>query len=123
MSYNLFLDDERIPSDVYWVSIGIGPWVIVRDYDQFCDYIDAFGIPDKVSFDHDLAQAHYQAYMLGSEDYGPEQTGLHCAKTLVDECHERGVAFPPYTVHSMNTVGKVNIINYIENARERGFIK
>ncbi len=123
MTYNLFLDDERIPRDVTWVDIGLGPWVIVRNYDEFCNYIDAFGIPDKVSFDHDLADVHYQACFTGSGDYGPEHTGLHCAKMLVDECHERGVPFPPYTVHSMNPVGRENIQKYIEFAREKGFIQ
>jgi len=62
----LFLDDIRIPKD----AIGLVPsnlnqfyfendWVIVRSFLEFCNYIQKFGLPDFISFDHDLADEHY----------------------------------------------------------------
>ena len=63
---NLFLDDIRIPKD----AIGLVPsnlnqfywgddWVVVRDYNSFCNHIIKNGLPDFISFDHDLADSHY----------------------------------------------------------------
>lgn len=122
LRYNLFLDDERMPSDVVWCAIGLGPWVIVRSYEEFRDYIKKNGIPHRVSFDHDLCDAHYQACFAGSHDYGPEKTGYDAAKWLVFHCGER-CPFPDYTVHSMNPIGRENITSFIENARKAGVIQ
>ncbi len=63
MSYNLFLDDFRMPADVvlympkcaYYTD---REWVIVRSYDEFVKTIEEMGIPQAVSFDHDLADEH-----------------------------------------------------------------
>ena len=69
----LFLDDIRIPKD----AIGLVPdkynqfyfsndWEIVTNYDDFVEYIELNGVPKFVSFDHDLADFHYD---LKPEDY------------------------------------------------------
>jgi len=58
----LFLDDIRSPKD----AIGLVPshmnqfywsndWDVVRSHDEFVDFIEKNGVPDFVSFDHDLA--------------------------------------------------------------------
>ena len=73
-------------------------------------------------FDHDLADQHYQAMSAGSDDYGPEKTGYHCAVWLVDFCHENELSFPDYVVHSMNPVGSLKIHAYIKSARENNYI-
>jgi len=122
LTYNLFLDDERMPKDVTWTSIGLGPWVIVRSYEEFRDHIKKNGIPSRVSFDHDLADAHYQACFTGSHDYGPEKTGYDAAKWLVLHCSGRYV-FPEYTIHSMNPIGRENIDRFIQNAYRVGAIQ
>ncbi len=44
-----------------------------------------------------------------------EKTGYDCAKWLVEYCMNKGVKHPPYMVHSMNPVGKQNIISYVES--------
>ena len=54
MSYKLFLDDVRNPRDVKWAEMPLGPWVIVRNYDDFVKYITSNGLPEFVAFDHDL---------------------------------------------------------------------
>ena len=100
----LFLDDERIPADVTWVS-GFDPnlpWHIVRSYDEAVSYVEQNGIPNVVSFDHDL---------------GSDYTGLSFAFWLAS--HDLDYHTMPddfsYMVHSMNPVGKVNIIGTLES--------
>lgn len=83
----LFLDDCRKAPDY--------TWDVVRNYDQFVAYIQLHGVPDIISFDHDLGQ-----------EESVEKTGYDCAKWLV----ERGLLpSKGYYVHSMNPVGKDNI--------------
>lgn len=124
MSYKLFLDDERIPQKVTWTKLPLGPWVIVRNYDQFVKYITANGLPSFVSFDHDLADEHYPCFEpnggIGnmktiSYDKYKEKTGYDCAKWMCDYCMEHDLDFPEYQVHSMNPIGAENIRGYIEN--------
>lgn len=142
MRYNLFLDDERIPYDVTWVKLPGNMYsdhVIVRSYNEFAKHIISFGLPDSVSFDHDLADEHYE--VMANEvsasqsysafvnddfggldlkfDYGTEKTGYDCAKWLVDFCIDRGLKFPAYTVHSMNPIGAKRIGDYIELAKTK----
>ena len=144
MRYHLFLDDERNVSDVTWVSLPRNVnWVVVRNYDEFVKTITSFGLPEYVTFDHDLADEHYKhmltdntlhnaenkfkIWMPGGEendgltlefDYGKEKTGYDCAKWLVEFCMDRELTFPPYEVHSMNPVGKQRIIGYVEGYKK-----
>lgn len=113
MSYKIFLDDVRMPRDVTWVNMPLGPWSIARNYDQFIGVIKSIGLPDFISFDHDLADEHYGG---GAKyDQYVEKTGYECAKWLVDYCIEHKLTMPGYQVHSLNPIGKENIIKYIEN--------
>jgi hypothetical protein len=125
---NLFLDDFREPLNcVSYMSARIGAqssvystedWDIVRDYNEFVKWIEINGIPDMVSFDHDLADDHYDPAMCGDgEDYPTEfkeKTGLDCAIYLVEYCNKNQSKFPKHFIHSMNPVGSDRIKNYIE---------
>jgi len=101
MSYNLFLDDERIPTDVTWENIPhTVPWMVVHSYDEFVKTVDTLGCPDMVSFDHDLGDFRRER----------EMTGLDCARYLIQFCRNRGIDLPSrYWVHSMSPVGAMNI--------------
>lgn len=131
----LFLDDFRIPKDAinlvptklnkfYWEN----DWFVVKTYNEFVDFIQKNGLPTFVSFDHDLADFHY--------DYNPdefegmseeelflrfgsvEKTGMDCARWLVDYCYENKLVLPDYVVHSANPMGKINIQKFLENAEK-----
>jgi hypothetical protein len=124
MSYNLFLDDERRPSQVTWVELPLVEWTIVRNYDAFVRVISSLGMPKRISFDHDLAAEHYRHSMYaGDKHYNnyysdgtfKEKTGYECAKWLVRYCAERGEPVPEYYVHTMNPIGKENIISVLES--------
>ena len=131
----LFLDDIRVPKD----AIGLVPsnmnqfywennWVVVRNYDEFRNYIEKNGLPDFISFDHDLADFHYdlkpEDYDSMSEDdmvrkFGSmEKTGFDCAKWLVDWCLENSLKLPDFVVHSANPIGKQKIQSYLYNAKK-----
>ena len=124
MSYNLFLDDERYPRKVTWVDLPLVEWVIVRNYNQFVNKIKTDGLPDRISFDHDLSYEHYPCSEpdggIGNPKNIPyqsykEKTGMDCAIFLVEYCREKKLNIPTYYVHSMNPIGKSNIISYIKS--------
>ena len=89
-------------------------WVIVRSYDEFVNHITENGIPDLISFDHDLGIEHIQYYFNNVV----EKTGKDCAKWLVDYCIDNQLELPKYYVHSANPIGRQNIINYLENFKK-----
>ena len=74
------------------------PWTIVRTFDQFKEYILTQGLPDIISFDHDL-------YITDKT----ESTGRDCAKWLLEYCLTNNMIPPKVYIHSMNTVGAKNI--------------
>ena len=112
--YNLFLDDRREPHK--FLNDYIRAWVVVRTYSEFCKTITEQGLPGFVSYDHDLADEHF----VQSVDYTKfkERTGYDCAKWLVEYCERYKVSLPQYQVHSMNPVGKENIISLLENYKK-----
>lgn len=72
----LFLDDERDPPD--------SSWAVVRNYASFAAYLQEHGVPDVISFDHDLAEEHYEACFAGVENaLFQEKTGYDCACLLL----------------------------------------
>ena len=133
MTYHLFLDDERFPGQVTWVSNPFAVYEIVRSYDEFTKHISTWGVPKFVTFDHDLSDEHYEQMLIDCEkqllfsvkqpiedhDYGPEKTGYDCAKWLVQYCIDNETKFPEYNVHSMNPVGAERIKQYIEWAKTK----
>jgi hypothetical protein len=122
----LFLDDIRIPKDCanglvpshlnkfYWEN----DWSIVRSYNEFVDWIQKNGLPDFISFDHDLADVHYiMDFSKHSDNQGTEKTGYDAAKWLGDYCLDNKCKLPNFIVHSQNPVGKANIQGYLDNVR------
>lgn len=103
MTYNLFLDDYRDPPKGR-------DWIVASDYNAFCEIIQRLGVPQFISFDHDLADVHY-GHLEGVIPYNDftEKTGYHCAMWLIEYCRENGCDIPPCNVHSMNPVGAQNI--------------
>jgi hypothetical protein len=98
----LFLDDTRNAPDF--------TWDVVRSYEQFVAHVQLHGVPDVISFDHDLGFEHYpfNEESPGKEipyDTYKEKTGYHCAKWLIEN-HKLPAQ---YIVHSLNPVGAANI--------------
>ena len=126
----LFLDDIRMPKDcanglvpsqmskIYWDD----DWFIVRNFKQFIDWISENGLPDFISFDHDLADIHYTIdysdinWPYSNPDM--EKTGYDCAKWLGNYCLDKNLSLPDFIVHSQNPVGKMNINSYLQNVKK-----
>ena len=72
----------------------------VYSYEEFVDYLEREGLPDFISFDHDL---------------GEDLSGYDCAKYLVEYCLTHKLPLPNYQVHSQNPVGKENIERLLDN--------
>lgn len=121
MNYNLFLDDFRHPYDAFLITQHVSysreKWVIVRNYNQFIKHIKKNGLPEIVSFDHDLGDEHYDIchntdltlneYYLTNDR---EMTGYDCAKWLINYCIENKKELPEtILIHSANPAGKQNI--------------
>ena len=113
MSYKLYLDDFRDPMDsLYYKGFPIyaDDWIVVRDYNEFVKYVEEHGIPEAVSFDHDLNDAHYEKTSFDYDDETQEKTGYHCAKWLIYYCMDNKKELPAIIlVHSMNPAGSQNI--------------
>jgi len=98
--------------------------ILVTNYDEFVECIKNNGIPEKIWYDHDLGIEHYPCSEPDGGISNPieipydsytEKTGFDCAKWLVEYCADKNIIHPPFYVHSMNPIGKYNIISYIES--------
>jgi hypothetical protein len=129
-TYNLFLDDVRMPSDcltyMYDPRYGTREWVIVRSHEEFVSvFLHRWSngeFPELVSFDHDLADEHYDPSMYhGEEKYNEaeskftEKTGNESAKFFVQFCIDQSIALPECLVHSMNPIGRDKIKNTLKD--------
>ena len=100
----VFLDDERIPQ---FISNKIPnfdsyEWIVIRNYFEFTEFVDKnIGRISLVSFDHDIDSL--------------EWNGKDAADYLKDVCMDNNVTLPDFIVHSMNPIGKGNIIGLYKN--------
>lgn len=127
---NLILDDER---DVIGVAHCVlnpnmylnADWDIVKSYDEFVEYILKNGLPNIISYDHDLAGEHYANGASHEDDEGrryqgfnydivKEKTGYHAVLWLIDYCIENKVKMPESYAHSMNPYGRMKIRSAID---------
>lgn len=123
VEYNLFLDDERVPSDAQeytkWVY-NDKEWLVVRNYEQFCEAIKQFGMPRIVSFDHDLKPNHIPPrYMWDNYELSKRwqdenlnvfsKTGRKCAEYLIGATGVLDKKPTGVWIHSQNPVGSDKI--------------
>lgn len=110
--YNLFLDDQC--SD-YSLNTGkpvrdaesIDPsrkYVLIDQYSKAIEYINQYGCPVFISFDHDLGEN--------------EPTGFDFAKELIERDLDNPGWIPTnfnFKVHSANPIGKLKIESLLNN--------
>lgn len=128
----LWLDDLRNPFLGDWIDKYVpnfdGAIIWVLNYEQFTQWIMVNGLPEIISFDHDLADEHYTPeeywhdYQISKEYQDAqnytEKTGKDCAKWLVDYCIDNNLKLPNFVVHSHNPVGADNIKNLLNSFKE-----
>jgi len=106
--WKLYIDDLRTPPD--------DSYIIARTVEEAQILIQQFGMPNFISFDHDLG-------MDDTENLLP--TGYDFAKWLVDMDLDEIFEIPSdfeFQVHSQNPVGAKNIQTYLDSymAQKRG---
>ena len=126
MKTALFLDDFREPLDVLEYSqysdnlldYVLLNWNIVTSYEEFTAFIKANGVPDIISFDHDLSEEHYSPLMYqDTKSYNAlyktfkDKTGFDAAKWLKRYIKRNNLSMPTIYCHSRNPIGKNNILN------------
>ena len=96
MTYKLFIDDERWPAD------DGTEWVIARSSEDAIAAVESLGVPDFISFDHDL---------------GGEDTSIKFIWWMIDaHLDERIASFTTqYYVHSQNPIGAANIRSLMDS--------
>lgn len=112
MSYSLFIDDERWPSDATWADwYGVrDDWTVARNWPEVEALLTSLGVPSFISFDHDL---------------GPDEVtlnGYEIAQKIVEGHMDGKWEIPEdfqFVVHSKNPIGKRNIegllMNYLKH--------
>jgi hypothetical protein len=106
MGWKLFLDDEREPVAPWWYN---GECKVARTFDEAEALVMEFGIPELISFDHDLGDQ--------------VKTGHYFALWLITKEMDGELRFPDnfaYSIHSMNPVGARNIDSLLNNYFEKG---
>ena len=93
--YYIFLDDIRVPTDIY-PKTNNESWFIVRNLTDFKSLIGSKGIPDYISFDNDLGDSL--------------EEGKDAVKWMVYE-KELDTSNMNFLVHSANSSG---VREYIE---------
>jgi hypothetical protein len=128
----LWLDDIRNPYIDNWLrdyapqfAYGEGDVVWVKNFDEFVNHIKFEGIPDMISFDHDLGEDVAKERVLGGMSKRQARikkretkSGYDCAKWLVDYCLDNEIPIPHFVVHSANPVGAENIRGLLNNAKK-----
>ena len=122
----LFLDDVRSAEMVFMNTIdpiyeNNNEWEIVRSFNEFVSYIEENGLPEFISFDHDLDFEHYKLENQQDIDYDKMEikTGFHAAQWLINYCADNKLKLPNFKVHSMNLAGKRNIERILGNDENR----
>ena len=128
----LFLDDVRDPEhcclymnrDLGKLSlIYLEEWYIVRNYHRFVMALAEFGKDiTHVSFDHDLGED--EARELNASGVSKRKaraakklikSGYDCAVFLKNYYKNKNIPLPIMFCHSMNPIGKENIINLFKD--------
>lgn len=97
-NYNLFIDDERFPP----VQLrDRRMWVTVRSSEEAMQFVRDHGIPNFISFDHDL---------------GGDDTAMKFLHAFIEYCMDNNTQFPrEYYVHSQNPIGRDNIKSLMDS--------
>ena len=93
----MWLDDIRIPPTSEWV------WA--KTYENAVSLIEKNGLPEHISFDHDLGDSE-------------AKTGYDLAKWIVNADLDGKIDIPmtwTYALHTANPVGRENIRSLLDN--------
>lgn len=99
--WRLYLDDIRYPPDT--------TYIVTRTVEEAQQLIEQYGVPEHISFDHDLGVDEKDNLLPNGYDF---------AKWLVEMDMDGVVTLPTnftFEVHSQNPVGAENIRAYLSS--------
>ncbi len=99
-------------------------WDIVRSHGQFVKWVEENGLPDLISFDHDLGDDTNLKGVLPIDEWfdidnNIEYTGMNSAKWLVNYCIDNELKLPEFAVHSANPAGYENIKGLLDSFKKQ----
>ena len=121
MTTLLWLDDLRDPlRDTHWVEdfspITPDAVIWVKTVERFASYINTYGLPDAICFDHDLGEDEAKENVTNGMNKKAARakkklakSGMDAAKWLIDFCIDNDKDLPLWNIQSANPVGKENI--------------
>lgn len=132
MSTLLWLDDYRNPFDLEANWLVFSPFELlegdeviwVKSYNEFRKYIENWGVPDGVCFDHDLHDEHYGILQQNWKNYYEREkdfdkyTGYEAAIFLTEYCFSHNTPLSQWNCQSANAVGKENINSVMNNFKK-----
>lgn len=87
-------------AEIFGLRVRCGEWNIARNKREFISYVEKNGMPEEISFDHDLGDG--------------EPDGYDIVKWMVKE-KEYDLRNVKINVHSANSVGRENMEGLIRN--------
>lgn len=121
----LWLDDYRNPFENGWLIFSPidEPFrtIWVKDYDEFCDSVIVFGLPDGICFDYDLGGDMVNNGTMSKRGLkrfrktDVYKNGHDCAKFVLNYCDKNKLPLPKWNCHSANPEGKACINNLLLN--------
>lgn len=132
----LWLDDIRNPFDDNWLYDYAIEYVVykikddisvvwVKSFVEFKDWIETYGLPTLIGFDHDLGEDIAKEMVASGMNKKKARlikkeapSGYDAAKWLVEYCADNHKPIPEYFIQSANPVGIVNIETYLGNAKK-----
>lgn len=122
---NIFLDDIREPNYVNLYKNDPNynklEWIVVRSHKEFIECVKEKGMPTLVSFDHDLADVHYQVTVddirngFDIRTDFDEKTGYDSLKWLCNFALDNNIKLPEIKFHTANYIGFKNMTTYYNN--------
>ena len=120
MSYNLFLDNEKTPKEIWNTTkspeYAVYNWLVVTDYNYFIQMISEKGLPARISLCHDFCEEHttYKSKKNIPYDTFKIKTGYDCILWLIEYCIDYNQPIPKCKVHSEKSTGKKNIEDIVD---------
>lgn len=132
----LWLDDTRNPFEGTWLNDYSPEYldhetsddlnvVWVKSFKEFKNWIETYGLPSTIGFDHDLGEDVARELVSSGVNKKKARlikkespSGYDAAKWLCDYCADNNKKIPKWFIQSANPTGRDNIENYLNNAKK-----
>ena len=128
MEYNIFLDNSRTSSDMFYKFNNpvYRNCVTIKNYKDFVEYIETNfqkdgSYPRFISFDFHLSDVTLSITEDKTIFYNEDcyqETGYECALWVINFCKSHNLPIPNYFIHDDNSYGKRKISKVFSNVEQ-----